>query len=260
MLVGETGKVRPLPTIAPRMIVPITFTIPPSPTGKNLPKGSANTVKIQLIVRQVEKPQPPEENTEEEDAEEVEKIEPAVKIVAAVDLTIRVVEPSEPHVRTYVSSVDGSVQPYSVLPATGSSSEETTPGVLLVLHDAGEDHTVAAKQCKPLSDLHVVLPGGRGAYGFDWEDWSATDALEALADFASHLPVDTDRVSVTGHGMGGHGALHLATIAPGRFAAVAPVEPWLSFYTQGSARPLPVDATPIETVLARRASAADPMR
>ena len=269
VLVGETGTARPLPTIAPRTIFPITLTIPSVEETPNeaLPASEPNTIKIQLIIRQREEPPISENKASQEDIKEdttkaiaVKDAAAAVVTIATADLTLKRGDASQPHVRTYVSSVDGSVQPYSVLPATGPFTKEDAPGVLLVLHDAGEDHAAAAKHCEPLSDLHVVLPGGRGAYGFDWEDWSATDALEALTDFASHMPVDGNRISVTGHGMGGHGALHLGTIAPDRFAAIAPAEAWLSFYTQGSARPLPVDATPLETVLARRASAADPMR
>ncbi len=272
VLIGESGTPRPLPTIAPRMVFPIAFTIP---STKKAPKGDSNKINLSLIIRQTKKPDTPSPQTETGDEDSSVT---ATTTVATVDLVLRCVAASALHVRTYVSSVDGSVQPYSVLPATGQVAEGgpvpmpegKSPGVLLVLHDAGEEHATAAQRCQPLSDLHVVLPCGRGAYGFDWEDWSATDALESLADFQSHVPVDADRISVTGHGMGGHGALHLGTIAPDRFAAVAPVGAWLSFYTQGSAPPppgplplglaTPDGATPIETVLARRASAADPMR
>ena len=61
------------------------------------------------------------------------------------------------------------------------------------------------------------------------EIWSDVDALGAILDeVASSYRVDPDRVYVTGHSMGGRGALYAAYKMPDRFAAVvslAPVSP-----------------------------------
>jgi predicted peptidase len=61
------------------------------------------------------------------------------------------------------------------------------------------------------------------------EIWTDTDALGAILDeVASKHRVDPDRVYVTGHSMGGRGALYAAYKMPDRFAAVvslAPVSP-----------------------------------
>jgi predicted peptidase len=61
------------------------------------------------------------------------------------------------------------------------------------------------------------------------EIWSDADALAAILDeVASRYRVDPDRVFVTGHSMGGRGALCAAYKMPDRFAAVvslAPVSP-----------------------------------
>jgi predicted peptidase len=50
------------------------------------------------------------------------------------------------------------------------------------------------------------------------------DVLNALLDDAmKRLPIDPDRVYLTGLSMGGYGAYELATDSPERFAAVAPI-------------------------------------
>jgi S-formylglutathione hydrolase len=49
------------------------------------------------------------------------------------------------------------------------------------------------------------------------------DELPAL--LAQHFAVDLDRQAITGHSMGGHGALTLAMALPGRFASVSAFAP-----------------------------------
>ncbi len=54
--------------------------------------------------------------------------------------------------------------------------------------------------------------------------WSyVTDELPALV--ADHFPVDMDRQGITGHSMGGHGALTVALRHPGRFRSVSAFAP-----------------------------------
>ncbi|MEQ6249709.1 S-formylglutathione hydrolase [Sulfitobacter sp. HNIBRBA3233] len=50
-----------------------------------------------------------------------------------------------------------------------------------------------------------------------------SDELPAL--LAEHFPLDMDRQSITGHSMGGHGALTLAMSLPGRFRSVSAFAP-----------------------------------
>ncbi|EAR49980.1 S-formylglutathione hydrolase, putative [Oceanicola granulosus HTCC2516] len=50
-----------------------------------------------------------------------------------------------------------------------------------------------------------------------------TDELPAL--LAGHFAIDTGRQSITGHSMGGHGALTLAMTLPGRFRSVSAFSP-----------------------------------
>ncbi len=50
-------------------------------------------------------------------------------------------------------------------------------------------------------------------------------AQELPGLIAEHFPVDTDRIGLTGHSMGGHGALTLAMRNPARFASLSAFAP-----------------------------------
>lgn len=56
---------------------------------------------------------------------------------------------------------------------------------------------------------------------FKMQSYILNDLTEALATF----PLDMDRQSITGHSMGGHGALTLAMISPGRFKSISAFAP-----------------------------------
>ena len=59
------------------------------------------------------------------------------------------------------------------------------------------------------------------------EIWTDTDAIDALLDRVQHgCRVDLDRVYITGHSMGGCGALYFAYRLPKRFAAVLALSPY----------------------------------
>jgi dienelactone hydrolase len=75
----------------------------------------------------------------------------------------------------------------------------------------------------------VVAPTNRRKFGFDWQDWGRLDALEVLEQIKETLPIDTNRVYVTGHSMGGHGTWHIALAHADLFAAAAPLAGWTSF-------------------------------
>jgi predicted peptidase len=59
------------------------------------------------------------------------------------------------------------------------------------------------------------------------EIWSDSDAIESLLDrIIREYRIDTQRVYVTGHSMGGRGALYFAYKLPSRFAAVLALSPY----------------------------------
>lgn len=74
------------------------------------------------------------------------------------------------------------------------------------------------------------------------EIWTDADAVAALLDNVLHTyRVDPDRVYITGHSMGGRGALYMAYRMPNRFAAVvalAPVSPITAWAEKLAAIPL----------------------
>ena len=72
------------------------------------------------------------------------------------------------------------------------------------------------------------------------EIWTDVDALTALINrVQANYRIDPDRIYVTGHSMGGRGALHLAYRLPHRFAAVialsplSPINAWKENLTKG---------------------------
>lgn len=150
---------------------------------------------------------------------------------AKLDIHIR--EPGVQQRRTFVSAVDGSVQYYAVLPATPLSPNDPAPGMVLSTHGAGVEAWGQAGAYAAKTWTHIVAPTNRRPYGFDWEDWGRMDALETLADASKHFNHDPQRVYLSGHSMGGHGAWHLATTLPERFAAVGPSAGWMSFWSYG---------------------------
>ncbi|WP_145291644.1 alpha/beta hydrolase family protein [Pirellulimonas nuda] len=164
-----------------------------------------------------------------------------------------------PQVRTFRSEIDNSVQRYAVSPATSAPNQAGEAGAIVALHGLGVpcDEFLENYQAKPWAS--VVCPENRRPYGFDWEDWGARSAVEALADAQQRFEFDPRRVYLTGHGVGGHGAWHLAASQPGRFAAVGPSGGWISFKSYGGALDLETP-TPVQAMLARAAAPSDTLR
>ncbi len=75
----------------------------------------------------------------------------------------------------------------------------------------------------------VVAPTNRRRFGFDWQDWGRLDFLEVLEEIKKNFKIDTNRIYLTGHSMGGHGVWHIGTTHPDIFAAIAPSAGWTSF-------------------------------
>ena len=75
----------------------------------------------------------------------------------------------------------------------------------------------------------MVAPTNRRRFGFDWQDWGRLDTLEVLGHVVSTYPIDPDRVHLTGHSMGGHGAWYNALTQPALWASAAPSAGWTTF-------------------------------
>jgi poly(3-hydroxybutyrate) depolymerase len=138
---------------------------------------------------------------------------------------LRIRRPDQSRKVTFISEVDSSCQYYSVLyPKDYDPSKRYA--LILSLHGAGVEASGQADAYKPKDWAFVVAATNRRPFGFDWQDWGRLDALEVLDHTLASLPVDRDRVLLTGHSMGGHGTWHVGLTHADRFAAAAPEAGW----------------------------------
>ncbi len=100
---------------------------------------------------------------------------------------LRAVNIQEPHRRTYLSDVDGSVQHYAVLPAQRA---DKPAALVLSLHGANVEALNQVRSYAPKSWAHIVAPTNRRPYGFNWEDWGRLDALAVLAEAQKRYATD----------------------------------------------------------------------
>ncbi|HLK48628.1 MAG TPA: alpha/beta hydrolase-fold protein [Bryobacteraceae bacterium] len=149
--------------------------------------------------------------------------------------------PAGPQVITYLSQVDDSNQSYAlyVPPKLDPSrkyplvislhAEDSSPQICL-MRVFGQANRLADGSLAPLRffrardvDFIVACPLARGTMGY--EGIAERDVYDVLEDLKRRLPVDEDRVYLTGASMGGGGALRLALTQPDVWAAVAVVCP-----------------------------------
>lgn len=177
-------------------------------------------------------------------------------VLAQAEAELRVRQPHESHKRTFISSIDGSVQFYGVQPMQPSDDNEQPPALFLTLHGANVDALHQASCYANKTWGHVVAPTNRRPFGFDWESWGRIDAMEVLALAEHSLGTDPRRTYLTGHSMGGHGVWQIGAHYPDRFAAIAPSAGWISFRSYTGAERFE-NATPIEQLLHRAMSPSD---
>jgi pimeloyl-ACP methyl ester carboxylesterase len=138
---------------------------------------------------------------------------------------LRIRRPEQSRKVTFISSIDSSCQYYSVLyPRDYDPSKRYA--LILSLHGAGVEASGQADAYKPKDWAFVVAATNRRPFGFDWQDWGRLDAIEVLNHALASLPIDRDRVLITGHSMGGHGTWHVGLTHADRFAAAAPEAGW----------------------------------
>jgi poly(3-hydroxybutyrate) depolymerase len=132
----------------------------------------------------------------------------------------------------YVSSVDGSVQPYGVI--VPKNYDPAVPIRLdVVLHgstrpvgmselrfmsrfDDGDDSKAAGPE-QPYIELH---PLGRVENCYRWS--GETDVFEAIEEVCRRYSIDRDRIVLRGMSMGASGTWHLGLKHPDRFVALGP--------------------------------------
>ncbi|UZR93483.1 prolyl oligopeptidase family serine peptidase [Chondrinema litorale] len=126
----------------------------------------------------------------------------------------------EVHDRTFISSIDGSVQYYSVNPA--DLKKDTSSALFFSVHGAGVEARNQAAAYKAKDWGNLISPTNRGPFGFAWEDWGRLDALEVLEIGKKLFNPDPEKIYLTGHSMGGHATWYLGASYPDYWAAIAP--------------------------------------
>ncbi|WP_298262896.1 alpha/beta hydrolase-fold protein [uncultured Lutibacter sp.] len=142
------------------------------------------------------------------------------QVVSKQQVKLEVKTKHQHHKKTFVSSVDGSVQYYSVAPSTDKNSEKQA--LFLSVHGASVEAVNQANAYEKKDWGNVVAPTNRRPFGFAWEDWGRLDALEVLADAKSIYQPNPTKIYLTGHSMGGHGTWYLGATYPDKFASIAP--------------------------------------
>ena len=128
----------------------------------------------------------------------------------------------------YRSAVDLSVQPYEVYVLRSWKGREPTP-LVMALHGSTEDETVYFERYSIEEQAEqrgwiVATPYGRGQRFY--RDAGGRDVLDVIEQVKRQWKVDESRIYITGHSMGGMGAVRLPMEYPEIFAAAAPVAGW----------------------------------
>jgi dienelactone hydrolase len=178
------------------------------------------------------------------------------KMLDSAKTDLRVRRPGQTQKRTFISDIDGSVQYWALNPAQPVHRTDPAPALFLSVHGASVEAIGQADAYSPKSWGHLAAPTNRRPYGFDWEDWGRLDALEVLNLAEAELHPDPQRIYLTGHSMGGHGAWQLGALFPDRFAAIGPSAGWISFSSYAADRPR-TNATPVEALLQRAIATSD---
>lgn len=153
---------------------------------------------------------------------------------------------NEVHRRTFISDIDGSAQYFAVNP---SPSPKPGQALILSLHGASVEADGQARAYGQKDWANLAAATNRRPFGFDWEDWGTTDALEVLRHASELYQPNERQVLLTGHSMGGHGTWMVGATQPTRFAAIGPAAGWRSFWSYGGAYEPNVE-DPIGAVLA----------
>ena len=130
---------------------------------------------------------------------------------------------------TFISDIDGSVQYYSLNPA--QAENEDGQALFFSMHGASVEAINQSGSYAAKTWGHIVAPTNRRPYGYNWEDWGRLDALEVFDLVNESLNIDPNKVYLTGHSMGGHGAWIHGVTYPDRFAALGPSAGWISFWS-----------------------------
>lgn len=174
-------------------------------------------------------------------------------VADARTISLRIKNETERQDRSFISTIDGSAQYYTVVPPTEPIEH---PALVLTLHGASVEARGQAAAYRPKDWAAIVAPTNRRPFGFDWEDWGRLDEMEVLGLATQDLKPDPSRIYLTGHSMGGHGTWNVGVLFPDRFAAIAPSAGWVSFWSYTGARNFDDDSS-VESIMRRAVTPSD---
>ncbi|GAC1467196.1 MAG: prolyl oligopeptidase family serine peptidase [Gemmatimonadaceae bacterium] len=167
-------------------------------------------------------------------------------------------------VRGYVSSVDGSVQPYGLtIPASYDGTKPMRLDVWLhgtqtelnevrfIVQQSGPHSTSQI----PAEDYIQLEPFGRMNHSYRY--YGETDVFEAIASVEQRYKIDSKRILIRGHSMGGQGAWHLGLQHPGLFAALEASAGYVDTHEYNGARLPKEGLTPYQEATLHYADAQD---
>lgn len=130
--------------------------------------------------------------------------------------------PEEPgsRLRAYWSSVDCSLQTYSLALPENYNPEWTYP-LVVSMHGHGWFGPFQGHPAPAIKGAFSLAPQGRGAT--DYMALGEDDVLSAIEEVCRDYAIDRDRVYLKGGSMGGTGSWHLGVHYADRFAGILPV-------------------------------------
>lgn len=131
--------------------------------------------------------------------------------------------------KAYRSKVDDTLQPYRLFVPTSYDGSKAYP-LIIALHGMGGDENsyfdgYANGAFKTAAEAHgyiVACPKGRQSASM-YVGTAEKDVMDVLAEVQRSYRIDSDRVYMTGHSMGGFGTWSVAINHPDVFAAIAPI-------------------------------------
>ena len=134
----------------------------------------------------------------------------------------------------YIKDDSKQIIPYGLYTPSTAATNEKTP-LIVWLHGNGERnvssdalynsgllHTLNKWSMEGFN-AYVVTP--HLSYGFDTGLWMKPKAVEYLTTLLEHLMtqynIDTDRIILCGHSLGGQGSIYIASMMPDTFSCVA---------------------------------------
>lgn len=155
------------------------------------------------------------------------RVELGSQLIRETTIKIPLKKHSEDRRETFLSAIDNSVQFYAVKEPVNYNPSQNY-GLIFSLHGAGVYALGQVGAYAPRDWAFVVAPTNRREYGFNWHEEGRMDAMEVLDIVKQKYKIDTTRIMLTGHSMGGHGVWHVGTTYADKFAAIASACGWMS--------------------------------